>query len=277
MPKLSKIETPIKALFLGDSGVGKTGSLWSLAAAGFKIKLYDADMGFGVLNSACKSAGCPEAVDNIEVNSFTNKLKSNALGFAVPIGKPEAWPKFLGALNAWPDSPQEGALTWGQETVMVIDSLTKLGRLALLNAQHNEAKSGKQPEIQHYGTAMAQLEALMGMLYSDHVRCHVIIMTHIAYEKSDIGAMMGLPMSLGEKLAPVIPTYFNTMIVGKSSGKRRILSTKPASMVQTKVEAFGEVKDEYDLADGSTPKPGLYQFFKDHGFEAPKPVRGFSV
>lgn len=267
MPALTKIKTPIKMLLLGDSGVGKTGSLWSLAEAGFKVKLYDADNGFGVLNAAC--AGHPKAAANIEVNSFTNQLKFNDKGFPIPLTTPKAWPNFLQALNRWPDTPMEGPSTWGPDTVVVIDSLTKLGRHALLNAMHIEAKTGRQPEVQHYGTAMAQLEGMISMLYSDHIKCHVIIMTHVSYEKNEIGAMFGLPMSLGEKLAPVIPTYFNTMLVVSVKGKKRILSTKPAAMVQTKVEAFSSVKDEYLLAEDGKGLPGMAEFFADCGWKGP--------
>lgn len=270
MTALSSIRTPIKALYMGDSGTSKTGSLWSLANAGFKIKLYDADNGFGVLNAACQHH--PKAAANIEVNSFTNQLKFNEKGFPIPIGTPKAWTGFLQALNKWPDDPANSPSTWGPDTVVVIDSLTKLGRHALLNAMHIEAKTGRQPEIQHYGTAMAQLEGMISMLYSDHVKCHVIIITHIAYEKNELGSMFGLPMSLGEKLAPVIPTYFNTMIVALNKGKTKVLSTKPASMVQTKVEHFNTVKDSYVLVDETGKgQPGLAEFFSDCGWPAPKP------
>lgn len=267
MPALTQSRPPIKALILGDSGTGKTGALWSLAAAGFKIRIYDADNGHGVLNAALR--GNPDAAARVEVNVFSNVLKSSVQGYPVPMGAPSAFPKLLAALNKWPDNPAEGALTWGPDTVLVIDSLTKLGRHALLNAQHLEGKTGQQPQLQHYGTAMAQLEGTIAMLYSDHVRCHVLCMTHIAYTPNEVGKVFGLPMSLGEKLNAVLPTYFNTMLVVHTKGKQRLLSTKPASNVQAKVESFDTVADEYILVEDGKPRPGLADFFSDCGWPSP--------
>jgi hypothetical protein len=75
-------------------------------------------------------------------------------------------------------------------------------------------------------------------------------------------------MSLGEKLNAILPTYFNTMLVVQSKAKTRVLSTKPASMVQAKVEAFDCVEDEYLLVEDGTPRPGLAEFFSDCGWPA---------
>lgn len=271
MPALSEIKSPIKALIAAPSGSGKTGSLWSLADAGYKLRIYDADRGTGVLASALK--GNPKALANVEVNTFTNQLKGSANGFVVPDGAPKAWPNFLQALNKWPDNPAEGPQTWGLDTVVVLDSLSLLAKHALLYAQHIESKTGKQPEIQHYGTAMAQLEAVMATLYSDYVKCHVLVLTHITYVNDDLGVSSGLPMALGEKLPPILPRYFNTMLTIKTrSGTKatRVLSTKPANMVQTKVEAFSSVKDEYLLVEGSEPRRGMAEFFSDCGWPGPK-------
>ena len=265
MPKLTEISSPIKGLILGDSGVGKTGSLWSLAEAGFKLKIYDADRGSGILTAVLKDK--PAALKNIEVNFFTNKLKAGtgvSAGYSIPNGPPTAWPDLLSALNKWPDGGN--VYEWGPDTVVVIDSLTIIVRHALLWAQYTEKKTGKQPEIQHYGTAMAQIEGMLATLYDDEVRCHVLILTHVAYAQSEMGVMMGFPAALGEKLGPIVPRYFNNMLVIKSSGGKRVLSTRPVPLIQTKVEAFNSVKDEYLLADGKISHPGMAQFFRDSGW-----------
>ena len=267
MPALTDIKSPIKGLVLADSGMGKTGMLWSLADAGFKLKIYDADNGSGVLNAAMR--GNPK-ISNIEVNVFTNKLKANAQGFPVTNGKPTAWADFLSALNKWPDSPTgQGIQDWGPDTVAVIDTFSRLGGHALLAAQALENKMGKQPEIQHYGTAMAQLEGTLANLYGDDVKCHVLVLTHVDYLKNELGTMFGLPMSLGEKLSPKVPSYFNTMLALKRTGKNTILSTKPTAMVQTKVESFDTCKDEYIIISEGKGRPGLAEFFADSGWPEP--------
>lgn len=258
----SNASNPIKALILGDSGTGKTGSLWSLAAAGFKLKICDFDANHGILTTALGNN--QEAIDNVSVEVFRDRLKTNIAGFLD--GNPVAWSDFLKAMNKWPDG---GSLAeWGTDTVLVIDTLTSVGKAALHKAQKLESKFGRLPEIQHYHTAMVQIEGLLNNLASDQTQCHVLILTHIDYQKSELGAMFGLPMAIGEKLCPKVPIYFNTMlaieraqITGKTS-----LSTKPTAMVQTKVEAFNRVRESYGLVDGKKSLPGLAEFFADVGF-----------
>lgn len=248
---------------MADSGMGKTGMLWSLAAAGFKLKIYDADNNVGVLAKAL--ADHPQALANVEVNPFVDHFKMGANGFAT--GTPKAWTNFLKALDKWPDGG--GANEWGPDTVIVIDTLTSLGKAALHQAQAIEAKFGRLPEIQHYHTAGIQLEGLLGNLRSDHIECHVLVLTHVKYIKNDLGAMFGLPMSVGEALSEKVPMYFNTMVTLATKGKKTVLSTRPTAMVRTKVEAFNAVKDEYVLIDEGKGKPGLAELFADCGWPGP--------
>ena len=51
MAKLSahKESKPFKGMIIGDSGSGKTGSLASLAAAGYKLVIMDFDSGLDIL------------------------------------------------------------------------------------------------------------------------------------------------------------------------------------------------------------------------------------
>lgn len=261
MPALSSIRSPIKALVLADSSTGKTGALWSLAAAGFKIKLYDADANAGVLVSALR--GNPEALARIEVNTFRDALKVNGQGFS--IGVPKGWANFLAALDKWPDG---GSIwEWGPDTVVVVDTLTSLGRACLLKAQHIESKMGRLPEIQHYHTAGIQINAMLGNLISPDVKCHVLVLTHVKYIQNELGAMFGLPKAIGEKLSEDVPVYFNTLLALERIGKKTSLSTRPTAMVHTKVEAFDQVKPKYTLIDDGVGKPGLAEFFADCGWE----------
>ena len=270
MPALTSIRTPIKALILGDSGLGKTGALWSLAAAGYNLKIYDADANANVLSSALR--GNTKALSRIEVCQFKDSLRINAEGFAT--GAPKAWPNFLkGLLTQWPDSPadaKENVYTWGPDTVVVLDTLTSLGRAALQNAMRIENKMGKVPEIQHYHTAGFQIKDTLSALMSDDVKCHVLVLTHVKYMDNDLGKMFGLPKAIGEKLSEDVPIFFNTMLALKRSNKKVVLSTKPTDMVQTKVEAFDNVKAEYDLIIDGVGKPGLAEFFHDCGWEGVK-------
>lgn len=270
MPALSTTTPipPIKGLILADSGLGKTGSLASLAQAGFNLKLFDADANHGILIHILKDN--PDALARIEANTFRDHLKINSSGF--PDGDPKGWSDFLKAFDKWPDGGK--ATDWGSDTIIVIDTLTALGKAALYRAQKIDSKFGRLPEIQHYHTAMVQLEGLLGNLSSDNISCHVLILTHINYVNNELGAMFGLPMAIGDKLSPKVPMYFNTMLTIKRTGKKTALVTKTNAMVNTKVEAFNSVEDEYPLYDDKGSYPGLANFFRDCGWPGPLNKKG---
>lgn len=276
MPSLADIKSisPIKAIIAAESGTGKTGLLWSLATAGFKLKIYDCDRGSQILASLLKSD--PKALARVEVNLFTDKLKGGTTGFAKSDDKEKsAWARFLDALNKWPDDPNSGPQTWGTDTVMVVDSLTLLGQHALRHAMKLNSRAGKKPEWTDYGDAQAQLQSMFAMLYSDYVNCHILYLTHVSKETDKDGNFMGaFPSSIGKALNGVIPRYVNntlTMkIVGMGAGSKRYLCTQPTSnQIITKTEVL-DVAKEYLASEGSTPKPALHQFFTDCGWEKPR-------
>lgn len=265
---------PIKAIIAAQSGLGKTGLLWSLAAAGFKLKIYDCDRGSQLLASLLKDN--PKAMANVEVNIFTDKLRGGKTGFAqIDSKEATAWSRFLGALNQWPDNPETGPQTWGSDTVMVVDSLTLLGQHALAHAQKLGGTAGKKPEWTNYGDAQAQLQSMFGMLYSDYVQCHVLYLTHVKKETDADGNFLGAyPSSVGKALNEVIPRYVNNILTMKMSGMgasaKRYLCTQPTSnQIVTKTEELN-CRKEYLAAEGTTPKPALAEFFADLGWEGPK-------
>lgn len=269
MPALSSTPGPIKALILADSGLGKTGSLWSLVRAGFKLRIYDADANSGVLAAALRAGGVTPEPGQVEAVPFKDNLKINAQGFAS--GKPKAWVDFLKALGSWPDNPKEGLDDWGTDTVVVIDTLTSLGRAALQHAMSIDSKFGKVPEIQHYHAAGFQIKDTLSNIISPDTGCHVLVMTHINYRENQLGAMFGLPKAVGDKLSEDIPIFFNTMLALRRAGTKKVtLSTKPTAMVQTKMENFDRCKDEYLLIDDKgVGQPGLAEFFADCGWAEP--------
>lgn len=267
---------PIKAIIAADSGFGKSGAIWSLAAAGFKIRWYDFDRGTRICRSALKMAGVDASKIDIEVETFTDKLKgASATGFSKPDDKEKlAWSRYLDALNKWPKDPTQGPLTWGTDVVMVVDSLTFAGKAAMQWAQRANNRSGKKPEWTDYGDAQAQIDANMQMLYSDYVNCHIVYLTHVKVETDDEGNFTGaFPSTVGKALNNVIPRYVNNILTIKMQGlgatTKRILSTIPTSnRIATKTEELAVAK-EYVLAEGTTPKPGLAEFFADLGWAGP--------
>ena len=72
MPRLDEAgsQEPIKGLVLGNSGAGKTGSLASLAKAGYHFHIIDYDKGTNILRNILREDG--QALNRIEVETFTD-------------------------------------------------------------------------------------------------------------------------------------------------------------------------------------------------------------
>ena len=76
MPSLSSLTSsaaPVKLLLLGQSGAGKSGSLASLAAAGYRLRILAYDDGLSVLASHLR-ATCPEAIENVSAVLLSDSI-----------------------------------------------------------------------------------------------------------------------------------------------------------------------------------------------------------
>ena len=170
MTKLSEHHstTQIKMLNIADTGAGKTGALASLAAAGYKLNIIDCDNGLDVLRSVLKESA-PEALDNVDYETCTNEYKS-VNGRVLPKGQPKAFARAVGLMDNWPGIGNVGE--WGPERILCIDSLTLLSRQAMEHVQSlTPGRVGQPPQLQEWGEAMRLIENMLGLLYSDAVRC----------------------------------------------------------------------------------------------------------
>lgn len=96
-------------------------------------------------------------------------------------------------------------------------------------------------------------------LYDANFKTNVVINAHIkCVEKpgqDDVEEakreVEGLPMALGSAISPLIPSFFNSMLLVKvdADGSRRI-HTKPQFQVSTKTAAPLSVKPHYPIETG---------------------------
>lgn len=271
MPKLSqrKEASAIKLMAIGDSGTGKTGALESLVRAGFKLKVLDFDRGLDYLQEAL--ADTPALLDNIEYATFTNSFKS-INGKVVPKGVPKAWANCLKLLESGKIDDEDWGLptTWGEDTFLVLDSLTMAAKAAMLQVLQINGRLLEPPHQSDWGQAQNLVEGLIQWLCSEDIKCNVIILTHITYLELNGGLLRGYPSTVGKALSSVLPRYFNTIlnVTSKGSGKssKRIICPLPQSNVETKalvpVEKLPEswpIETGYAefmrLAKGSLPNP----------------------
>ena len=171
----------------------------------------------------------------------------------------------MNALTKWEDgtSPAE----WDSSHILVIDSLSMLGRHAMNHVLFANQRLGENPTQPEWGTAQRLLENMISLLYSDEIRCNVLVMTHVQVVSLDDGTTRWLPNALGQALAPILPRYFNNMLFVQAKKDKRTLHTQPLGLVDVKVSRPSAVKDIYTLTEGGTSHPGLAQFFSDMGIK----------
>lgn len=249
-----------KVLYIGDNGAGKTGSLISLAEAGYNLRVLDFDNGTEILTNL--TAKKPEVRARIDVETHTDDYKQVGQAL-VPVTPLKGFSGGMKVLSNWPGLGDPR--TWGPDTILVVDSLTMMGRFIINHVLSLNGRLGQQPQLQDWGAAMSLQESVMAMLYSASIKCHVIVCAHITFVTPE-GALeqKGYPSALGNKLPPMIGSYFNSTIMAQSTGnganKRKVIRTKPLGTIELKTPAPGIAKDEYPL------ETGLADYFRDlHG------------
>lgn len=260
MPTLEDhaVELRIKLLLYGDSGSGKTGSLAALANEGHRLVIADYDNGLDILHAFVK----PEFRKNIYYVTLTDKLRGSSMG-PLPAGTPTAITKGMKLLDNWTDGETKlGAITsWTRDTTFVTDSLTLMGDAALRYIRFINGRGPEDPTWQSdWGQAMGMQEGYLELLFSDAVKCNVIVTSHIVMlggdEKTGVGAK-GHPTALGRKLPPRVPRWFNNSLRAVTAGGgRRVFRTVSTDELELKNVRPKDVPRELPI------DTGLADFYK---------------
>lgn len=171
---------PVRMMIVGWPKAGKTGALASLANAGFKLRIIDYDGNLDPLLLYTK----PEFLHNIDVVHLEDKLRMGAQ-FSEPIGIPEAFKRGYDLVQHWKytENGQEFDLgptkEWGPDTIMVLDSLTKMGDASFRRAQKILNKNPTNTTQQVWGLAMAEQAAMIERMTSTSNRFHTIVLAHL--------------------------------------------------------------------------------------------------
>lgn len=250
MPKASEYKSSViqKYLFIGNSGAGKTGALTCLVQAGYKLKIIDLDNGLDALINHVTEADA-SLLDNIEYVSYRDAIKMTRTGPAVK-GAPTAYANTLSALERWPEDESDPA-EWGPDCILVLDSLTNVGRAAFQWARAMNL-STKDPR-QWYKTAQDLVEDLIANLTSDAFKTNVIVISHIELTETQAG-MKGYASSIGKALGPKLPRFFNTLLLSETTGAgkniKRQIKTVPTALVDVKNPAPMRLSDAYPIETG---------------------------
>lgn len=243
----------VKLLYIGDSSTGKTGSLTSLVKAGYKIRILDFDNGVDTLAQYVRQE-CPDKITNVDYETVRDTYKSDAVRGPVVAGTPKAFTKGLELMTKWTDGSNPAE--WGENTIFVLDSLSAFGKAAFAWAKAMNAMQAKpNPDARAmYFTAQQALEDTVTLLTSEHFRTNVIIISHVNYKEIVEGVTKGYANAIGTALGPVLPRYFNTLVMAESigSGKmtQRKIKTVPTGIVDLKSPITFKLDAELPLATG---------------------------
>lgn len=251
MPKASDKTSSafIKLLFIGASGAGKTGALTSLAEAGYKLRIIDLDSGLEALFNLIEHKD-PKLLESVEYETFRDRVKMTAQGPRLK-GAPKAYANTLAALEKWPEDGSDPA-EWGEDYVLVIDSLTNVGRAAFQWAKAVNPTT-KDPR-QWYSAAQGLVEDLIANLTDEEFKCNVIVISHVELFEGPDGLRKGYTSAIGKALGPKLPRFFNTLLLSETKGSgskvQRKIKTVPTALIDVKNPAPWKIDDEYDVADG---------------------------
>lgn len=257
-------------ILVGASGSGKTGACASLAKD-YRLIFADFDNGLDMLKAALTKQA-PERMSSIYYKSFSDLAEWQGSGLVVK--NPRAFQDAQKSVSKWIEddgSDLGGIRSWGPDTILIIDSLTRLSRSAmnLILSLNNRLATG--PTQSDWYDAQGEIETFLGMLTAPDVKCNVIIMAHLDSVDDPImpGMKRSAPMALGQKLGPRVPTYFNTMLLAKTKGvgdnAKRIIRTTPDGSLEVKYPALpGTLPSELPI------ESGLGTFFRTMKSLAPK-------
>lgn len=235
MPSLEKYKSHelVKLLCLGDAKSGKTGSLVSLVAAGYKLRILNFDDLLDILVNKILEI-CPGNIGNVHEVTVRDPTKAGPNGVVIN-GRPKAWINAVKLLDHWKDDDLDLGVPaeWGSDCILVVDSLSRLCDAAydFHEAIIPRGKGGDYDGRAVYGNAQDDVERLIGMLTAKSFGTNVIVICHGTYMDLPDGTTKIFPQGVGKKLSPKIPTYFPNYVRYINRNGNRIISLKSDTMI----------------------------------------------
>lgn len=209
----------LRIMIVGYPGTAKTGSLVSLLDAGFKIRMLDFDGNVDPILQFAK----PESLARLDVAYFEDRMRKTA-GFLEPAGIPTAFANAWSQLDDWKTQGPNGEPTslgnsrdWGPDTIVVLDSLTKMGDAAFNRAMKLLNKTPGNITDRVWGLAMQEQAKFIEALTSANNKHHVIVLAHLKMVgPQDIRqGDNDLTRSIKEAMAEIVPTRLYPSALGR--------------------------------------------------------------
>ncbi len=265
-----------RIMVLGEPGHGKTGGLACLANAGYKLRILDYDGNLDPLYSYCTDEG----LGNIDAVYLRDKVRIDASGLIQPVGVPTAYRDGLKLLDQWKYTDKDGtevdlgaSKEWGLDTIVVVDSLTRLGEACMLRARAMANKTILNQTHRVWGFAADDQNEFVKKLTSDYNNHHVIVLAHmkmigpreegekdsdsvkdIKKQQAELISTRYFPRAVGRELPQHIASHFPTVVkvepvYTRTGSARRVIRSVPLPELDLKVPA-SNLPNDLDIADG---------------------------
>lgn len=252
----------VKVIVCAESGAGKTGALASLAEAGYSLRMLDLDNNAGILRNYLTKPNSPyvkrkaDIAKNLTSVVSLSEPRVNRSGSMV-IEKAVVWSRVSSLLANWEDNEQKfGSITtWGEKDVLVVDTFTRLSTAAMNFQLAMNGTLNKKPTLYDYGDAQHLLQSFLEIINAPEVRCSVVLNCHIDKVDDPVtNVPTEYPMSIGNKLAPKIATYFPELLriakVRKDGKIVHVFQTVATGTLGVKSSAPFDVRPEYPIESG---------------------------
>lgn len=257
--KLNKT-APVRMLIHGFPGSGKTGSLVSLANAGFKIRMLDFD---GNPEPLLKYTD-PKFLSNIDIVSLKDKLDLQPNGLLAPSGQPMAFTNGIRLMKQWRYPDPDGAEVdakgvrwtnlgssddWGPDTIVVLDSLTGLGDASMNRARFMANKTALNMTQAVWGLAITEQLNFIKRLVDPSNKHHTVVISHVKIvgPKTEAPGDSELAKEFKQEAAGLIQTKLHPTALGWDL-PQHIHKEFPTTLHIDKVVLGKHVKRRFDFA-----------------------------
>lgn len=225
-----------KIMLIGPSGSGKTHSIRTLPSLGIVPFVIATEPGveniLGVLPDAqCHWHYIPPAVlswvDMLDSARKVNTLSYKSLADLPGINR-QSHSQFLDFISTCNNFKCDrcgqsfgDVLSWGPDRALVVDSLSGLSIMAM------NLVIGSKPtkSMSDWMIAQDNLERAITTLVTA-TKCHFILTAHVERELNEVtGEVQIMASTLGRKLAPRLPRFFDEVILAVRAGKEFSWST----------------------------------------------------